>query len=161
MIGSERAGRRRTLADQEDTSAFARATARLAAVRSSESVARKCYESQVSGGLYMFLRNEPTVLRWRFRCIDFRYKTLCRLQDAFAGGFVLENEPNSRGVLAGLNAVKRRINPFENRSVRGRCYFFFSPRIMNRLESRWCGRCLDKSRNPAGSRRMTGLGMTD
>jgi hypothetical protein len=48
-------------------------------------------------GLYTFLRNEPTVFLDNFLCISSFYRYLCRLQRAFAGGFVLENEPNSGG----------------------------------------------------------------
>jgi len=86
-------------------------------------------------GLYMFLRNEPNLFLRGFRCIDFRYRTLCRLQSAFAGGFVLENEPNLRGVLVGLNAVKGQTNPFVDRSVVERCYFFFSPHDLAMMAS--------------------------
>ncbi len=42
---------------------------------------------------HVFLRNEPTVLVDRILCIIHMVNYLCRLQRAFAGGFVLENEP--------------------------------------------------------------------
>jgi len=48
-------------------------------------------------GLYTFLRNEPTVFGGGFLHISRISKCLCRLQARFAGGFVLENEPNSGG----------------------------------------------------------------
>jgi hypothetical protein len=49
------------------------------------------------GGLYMFLRNEPTVLEGDFLCIALICKYFYRLQSRFAGGFVLENEPTGEG----------------------------------------------------------------
>src|ERR1019366_1032443 len=77
-------------------------------------------------GPYTFLRNEPTVFLDDFCCSHFIYRNLHRLQSRFAGGFVLENEPNFRGYLMSLDAPKRRTNPFGDRSVVGQCYFFFS-----------------------------------
>src|SRR6266404_6266175 len=79
----------KAFADVRPLSAFAKATARLAPMRS-------------SGGQYMFLRNEPTDFGGDFLCISFATIYLRRLQGRFAGGFVLENEPTgevfSRGI---------------------------------------------------------------
>ena len=51
----------------------------------------------VNRGPYMFLRNEPKFFRGDFGCIHFIDRSLYGLQDRFAGGFVLGNEPNFGG----------------------------------------------------------------
>ncbi len=80
-------------------------------------------------GLYTFLRNEPKLFSSHFRCIYFRYRDLRGLQWNLHLGSFSENEPILERVLVGSKGVKPRMNPFENRSRVGWCYFFFSPHI--------------------------------
>jgi hypothetical protein len=63
----------------------------------------------MGGGPYTFLRNEPTVFGERLLFIHFVFRSLCRLQGLFAGGFVLENEPTG-GVF--LMAYDRKVGGF-------------------------------------------------
>jgi hypothetical protein len=49
------------------------------------------------GGLYMFLRNEPTVFWFDFRCNGLCTRNLRRNIAEQIGGFVFQNEPTGRG----------------------------------------------------------------
>jgi hypothetical protein len=80
----------------EGQSTLAKASARHAVVRS-------------SGPIYVFLRNEPTVLEDEVSCIIRIIRCLWRLQARFAGGFVLENEPTG-GVF--LGRFHRKVGSF-------------------------------------------------
>ena len=81
----------------------------------------------------------------------FYLQELVSFADAFANGFVLEKRSHflgDAGIGKGANAMAWGI--------------FELMRASSCSKGCWCReRCFDKSRNPAGSRRTTGLSMTD
>ena len=89
-----------------------------------EPTSRGRYEGQAARAtkgtrpLYMFLRNEPTVfggeMLWNIHLV----KDLCGLQKAFAGGFVLENEPTG-GVF--LGGERRKVGSFAAKTTSRVC----------------------------------------
>ena len=63
------------------------------------------------GGLYTFLRNEPILFRSTFRCINFIYRNLCRLQRRLQMGSFWKNEPILRDFMGGPDAPETKTNP--------------------------------------------------
>jgi hypothetical protein len=131
-------------------------------------------------GPYTFLRNEPTVFGEEILCIMrvLKYFWICRA--TFAGGFVFGNEPTgppSRGRYGAtrptrrgfLRGIERELGSFQggNEGTGGGAGatawgIFELLKAFSFSKGCWFReRCFDKSRNPAGSRRMTGLSMTD
>src|ERR1035441_4542378 len=54
------------------------------------------------------LRNEPILFSHSFRCIDFRYRILCRLQRRLQMGSFSKNEPIWKGVFDGFGCRRSR-----------------------------------------------------
>src|ERR1700685_285202 len=64
---------------------------------------------------HTFLRNEPKSFSPSFRCIDFRYRILCRLQRRLQMGSFWKTNPFGAGVIASLDVAEAENEPESGR----------------------------------------------